>query len=98
MQSAHTQSYALPAVLDAIGAVDATEHLLEALQAGAALQLDASQVVRITTPGVQFLVAVRAQAEAAGSRLALLASPALLGALELLGLTPLFQPHFEESV
>lgn len=97
MPSADVHDYTLPAVLDA-NAARAAIAALDGVIAGARwLRLDGMQVTRVTTPGVQFLVAARAQAQASGTTLALPASPALLHALEALGLQSLFQSQIEEG-
>lgn len=87
----------LAPVMDAAAASLACETLLAKLQPGGALRVDASQVGRISTPGVQFLVAARAQALAQGGAITVIASPALNRALDLLGLNAMFQLHIEEG-
>lgn len=97
MHSTQTQSYTLPAVFDAIGASGAAMDLHPACQAGASIHIDTSQLARITTPGVQFLVALRAQCEATGTALRVSESPILFDALALLGLAQQFQLNFQKG-
>lgn len=91
------QILTLAPVMDAAAAALACETLLAKLHSGTALRVDASQVGRISTPGVQFLVAARAQALALGGAMTMIASPALHRALDVLGLNAMFQPHIEEG-
>lgn len=97
MQSAPDRDFVLPPVLDANAALAAAPALQDMLVGEMLLRLDGTQVARVTTPGVHFLVAARAQAEALGARMALAASPALLQALEILGLASVFQLQNEEG-
>lgn len=97
MSNSSAPALTLPAVMDAAAASLACEALLAQVQPAGAVRVDASQVGRISTPGVQFLVAARAQALAQGEAMTLIASPALNRALDLLGLAAMFQPHIEEG-
>lgn len=88
--SAVPASIALPAVLDQRVAEALSSEIARAL-AGGGVSLDASGVDRVTTPGVQFLLAAGAAADAAAAPFALAEpSAALASAISTLGLEPRF--------
>lgn len=88
----------LPAVLDMVGAAELKQDLDMALAAGRAVRIEADDVQRVTTPGLQVLAAAARSFVEGGLAFSLgVCAPPLVQGAELLGLGPVLGLHGEDN-
>jgi len=88
----------LPTIMDIGVCANLQTAMMEQASIGGMLDVDASGIERISTPGVQLLLcAIRNVASDSAHVTLASASPVLLQAVEDLGLTSHFQPHLDNG-
>ncbi len=89
-------SIVLPACMDVVACGPIATTVLKQLNSQTRIGIDASALERVSTPGVQLLMSAIKTAENDGKRLVVLwASPALMQAVNDLGLSQHFHPYLD---